>query len=94
LIGAGAAPARRGGGLFSLAELLGGVLALYVERGGRTILSYVDDEGALPTVAKALAEAVHTGAWSPVRRAHRFTTRHSAGPSPPRGSGRRRVVCG
>src|SRR3712207_4217673 len=40
----------------------GGVLALYVERGGRTILSYVDDEGALATAAKALAEAVHAGA--------------------------------
>jgi len=38
LIGADAAPARRGGGLFSLAaELLGGVLALYVERGGRAL---------------------------------------------------------
>jgi ATP-dependent helicase Lhr and Lhr-like helicase len=40
----------------------GGVLALYVERGGRTILSYVDDEGALATAAKVLAEAVHAGA--------------------------------
>jgi ATP-dependent helicase Lhr and Lhr-like helicase len=34
--------------------LIGGVLALYVERGGRTILSYVDDEGALATATKAL----------------------------------------
>jgi ATP-dependent helicase Lhr and Lhr-like helicase len=45
-----------------LVVLLGGALALYVERGGRTILSYVDDEGALATAAKALAEAVHAGA--------------------------------
>ena len=32
--------------------LLGGVLALYVERGGRTILSYGDDEGTLATAAR------------------------------------------
>jgi ATP-dependent helicase Lhr and Lhr-like helicase len=30
-----------------LVVLLGRVLALYVERGGRTILSYVNDEGAI-----------------------------------------------
>lgn len=59
--------------------LLGGVLALYVERGGRTILPYVDDEGALAAAAKALAEAMHAGALgscpSSAPTAHRFTSR-------------------
>jgi ATP-dependent Lhr-like helicase len=78
--------------------LVGGVLARYVERGGRTIRSYVDDEGALATAAKALAEAVHAGALGvlSVQRTDGapITIRYSAGPSPPGGSGRRRVACG
>ena len=57
--GSGHRPGRRAG---ALVVLLGGVLALYVERGGRTILPYVDDEGALAAAAKALAEAMHAGA--------------------------------
>jgi len=39
-----------------------GELVLYVERGGRTLLSFVDDADALAAAAKALADAVHSGA--------------------------------
>ena len=39
-----------------------GELALYVERGGRTLLSYVDAQETLATAAKALADVVHRGA--------------------------------
>jgi ATP-dependent helicase Lhr and Lhr-like helicase len=42
--GFGHRPGRRAG---ALVVLLGGVLALLVERGGRTILSDVNDEGAI-----------------------------------------------
>jgi ATP-dependent Lhr-like helicase len=42
--------------------LVSGELALYVERGGRTLLSYLDDPDALQAAAKALADAVHSGA--------------------------------
>jgi ATP-dependent helicase Lhr and Lhr-like helicase len=46
----------------ALVVLVGGDLALYVERGGRTLLSYVDDPERLAVAAKALADAVHAGA--------------------------------
>jgi ATP-dependent helicase Lhr and Lhr-like helicase len=46
----------------ALVVLVAGELALYVERGGRTLLSFVDDPQALSVAAKALADAVHTGA--------------------------------
>ncbi len=46
----------------ALVVLVGGELALYVERGGRTLLSYVDDPERLAVAAKALADAVHVGA--------------------------------
>jgi len=46
----------------ALVVSVGGDLVLYVERGGRTLLSYVDDEEALASAAKALADAVHAGA--------------------------------
>jgi ATP-dependent Lhr-like helicase len=42
--------------------LVGGELVLYVERGGRTLLSYVEDEAVLALAAKALADAVRSGA--------------------------------
>jgi ATP-dependent helicase Lhr and Lhr-like helicase len=42
--------------------LVGGELARYVERGGRSLLSFADDPEALAVAAKALADAVHTGA--------------------------------
>jgi ATP-dependent Lhr-like helicase len=46
----------------ALVVLVGGELVLYVERGGRTLLSYVDDPERLALAAKALADAVHVGA--------------------------------
>ncbi|MFB9234414.1 ATP-dependent helicase [Plantactinospora siamensis] len=46
----------------ALVVLTGGALTLYVERGGRTVLSFTDDPDALAAAAKALADAVHSGA--------------------------------
>jgi ATP-dependent Lhr-like helicase len=56
---AGHRPGRKAG---ALVVTVGGDLALYVERGGRTLLSFVDDVDALAGAAKALADAVHSGA--------------------------------
>ena len=50
---------RKAGALVVLCD---GELVLYVERGGRTLLSYVDDTETLAAAAKALADAVHAGA--------------------------------
>jgi ATP-dependent Lhr-like helicase len=52
-------PGRKAG---ALVVLTGGDLALYVERGGRTLLSFTDNQEALAAGAKALADAVHSGA--------------------------------
>ncbi len=46
----------------ALVVLVDGSLVLYVERGGRTLLSYTDDTDLLARAAKALADAVHVGA--------------------------------
>jgi ATP-dependent helicase Lhr and Lhr-like helicase len=46
----------------ALVVVVDGELALYVERGGRTLLSYVDGREVLGLAAKALANAVHAGA--------------------------------
>ncbi|MEO3742984.1 ATP-dependent helicase [Plantactinospora sp. B5E13] len=46
----------------ALVVLVGGELVLYVERGGRTLLSFVDDAEALAAAARALASAVGSGA--------------------------------
>ncbi|MFG2055008.1 ATP-dependent helicase [Micromonospora sp. NPDC048930] len=63
--GDGTAPAtghRAGRKAGALVVLVGGDLVLYVERGGRTILSFTDDPDALAAAGKALADAVHSGA--------------------------------
>ncbi|MFC4021769.1 ATP-dependent helicase [Micromonospora sp. GCM10011542] len=63
--GDGAAPAtghRAGRKAGALVVLVNGDLVLYVERGGRTLLSFVDDADALAGAGKALADAVHSGA--------------------------------
>jgi ATP-dependent Lhr-like helicase len=52
-------PGRKAGALVVLAE---GGLVLYVERGGRTLLSWSDDPETLRPAASALARAVHDGA--------------------------------
>ena len=63
--GDGAAPAtghRAGRKAGALVVLVGGDLVLYVERGGRTLLSFTDDTDTLAAAGKALADAVHSGA--------------------------------
>jgi ATP-dependent Lhr-like helicase len=52
-------PGRKAG---ALAVLFGGELVLYVERGGKTLLSWTDDPAALEPGARALAAAVRDGA--------------------------------
>jgi ATP-dependent Lhr-like helicase len=42
--------------------LVEGELVLYVERGGHTLLSFVDEAEVLAVAAKGLADAVHSGA--------------------------------
>ena len=42
--------------------LVGGELVLYVERGGRTLLSFTDDPEALIAAGRALGAAVKSGA--------------------------------
>ena len=52
-------PGRKAGALVVLVD---GSLVLYVERGGRTLLSWTDDPERLATSANALAAAVRGGA--------------------------------
>ncbi|RZT76939.1 Lhr family ATP dependent helicase [Micromonospora violae] len=63
--GDGATPAtghRAGRKAGALVVQVGGDLVLYVERGGRTLLSFSDDTDTLAAAGKALADAVHSGA--------------------------------
>jgi ATP-dependent Lhr-like helicase len=57
--GAGHKPGRKAG---AVVVLLDGALTLYVERGGRTLLSWSQDERLLTTAAAELAGAVRRGA--------------------------------
>jgi ATP-dependent Lhr-like helicase len=52
-------PGRKAGAVVVLVE---GELALYVERGGRTLLTWTDDAARLASAADALAAAVRRGA--------------------------------
>jgi ATP-dependent Lhr-like helicase len=52
-------PGRKAGALVVLVD---GELVIYVERGGRSLLSFVDDEAQLTAAARELAEAVRRGA--------------------------------
>ena len=52
-------PARKAGALVVLVD---GTLVLYVERGGKTLLSFSSDESCLPPAVDALALAVRDGA--------------------------------
>ncbi|MCD5353930.1 DEAD/DEAH box helicase [Kineosporia mesophila] len=56
---AGHRPGRKAG---SIVILVDGALTLYVERGGRTLLSWTDEEELLGAAADALALAVREGA--------------------------------
>ncbi|MGZ3147552.1 ATP-dependent helicase [Lentzea chajnantorensis] len=51
-------PARKAG---ALAVLVDGTPALYVERGGKSLLSFTDDDQTLRTAATALSRAVRDG---------------------------------
>ena len=51
-------PARKAG---ALAVLVDGTPALYVERGGKSLLSFTDDDPTLRTAANALGRAVRDG---------------------------------
>ena len=57
-----AAGHRAGRKAGALVVVVGGELVLYVERGGRTLLSYVDDPELLVAAGQALARAVQSGA--------------------------------
>jgi ATP-dependent Lhr-like helicase len=52
-------PGRKAGALVVLVD---GVLVLYVERGGRSLLSWTEDPPVLRAAADALALSVHEGA--------------------------------
>jgi ATP-dependent Lhr-like helicase len=52
-------PARKAGALVVLVD---GACAIYIERGGRTLLSFTDEPGVLQPAADALALAVRDGA--------------------------------
>jgi ATP-dependent Lhr-like helicase len=56
---AGHRPGRKAGAIVVLRD---GDLVLYVERGGKTLLSWTDDPAALEPCAAALADAVRNGA--------------------------------
>ncbi|HEX5118956.1 MAG TPA: ATP-dependent helicase [Pseudonocardiaceae bacterium] len=51
-------PGRKAGALVALVD---GKPVLYVERGGRSLLSFTEDDQALRTAADSLAKAVHDG---------------------------------
>jgi ATP-dependent Lhr-like helicase len=69
---------RKAGALVVLAD---GTLTLYVERGGKTLLSYTDDPFTLGLAAKALADAVHIGALGALS-VERADGASISGPSP------------
>jgi ATP-dependent helicase Lhr and Lhr-like helicase len=71
-------PGRKAGALVVLAD---GSLVLYVERGGRTLLSWTDDPELLRPSAAALAAAVRDGALGrlTVERADGLSVGHRAG---------------
>jgi ATP-dependent Lhr-like helicase len=58
-VASGHKPGRKAGALVVLVD---GALALYVERGGRTLLSWPDDAEVLAAASHALARAVTSGA--------------------------------
>ncbi|MDG4767089.1 ATP-dependent helicase [Solwaraspora sp. WMMD406] len=60
---AGHRPGRKAG---ALVVLVSGELALYVERGGRSLLCFTDDDTVLAAAARALAATVTSGALGPI----------------------------
>ncbi len=51
-------PGRKAGALVALVD---GELVLYLERGGKTVLAFSDDEGVLSSAARSIAAAVTAG---------------------------------
>ncbi|WP_035751106.1 DNA glycosylase AlkZ-like family protein [Arthrobacter sp. 35W] len=51
-------PGRKAGALVVMVD---GALALYVERGGKTLLAFTEDDGAISLAARALVSVVHRG---------------------------------
>ncbi len=88
-------PGRKAGALVVLAD---GALVLYVERGGKTLLSWTSEPDVLEPAAAALAAAVRAGALGrlTVERADggASTTRRSPGRWRRPASGRPRGACG
>ena len=74
-------PGRKAG---ALVVLVNGSLVLYVERGGRTLLSWTDDPDLLAPSAAALAASVRDGALGrlTVERADGLTVAPAAGGQP------------
>ena len=74
-------PGRKAG---ALVVLVNGSLVLYVERGGRTLLSWTDDPDLLAPSAAALAASVRNGALGrlTVERADGLTVAPAAGGQP------------
>ncbi len=60
----GAAGHRAGRKAGALVVLVDGELVLYVERGGKTLLSWTEDEVALKEAATALSNAAAAGRWA------------------------------
>jgi ATP-dependent Lhr-like helicase len=65
----------------ALVVLVDGALTLYVERGGKTLLSYTDEPFPLGQATKALADAVHAGALGALS-VERADGASISGPSP------------
>ncbi|WP_284985400.1 DEAD/DEAH box helicase [Arthrobacter sp. fls2-241-R2A-172] len=57
--GSGHRPGRKAGALVVMVD---GALVLYVERGGKTLLTFSQDEGVLTVAAQALVDVVRRGA--------------------------------
>ena len=77
-------PGRKAGALVVLVD---GALALYVERGGKTVLTFGLGEDAMAAAARSLAATVRTRPRPAAHRTRRrgVRRRHAARPGPRRG---------
>ena len=66
----------------ALVVLVDGELVLYVERGGKTLLSWTEDEHVLKEAATALSGAVAAGRAGPDGRCRRPTAPRCTSPAP------------
>ena len=93
---AGHRPGRKAGALVVIVD---GALTVYVERGGRTLLTWSEDQDVLTPAMTALADAARRGALGPAHRGEgrrpgadrrRWRDAHPAGARRPPGSSPRR----